>query len=54
MDLPGHYSNHDLQGSLSRLAKKLAALRASLGGGLRAVGSGLAVLAGCSRPLSKY
>ncbi len=28
MDLLGHYSNHDLQGSLGRLAKKLAALRA--------------------------
>ncbi len=31
MDLLGHYSNHDLQGSLVRLAKKLAALRASGG-----------------------
>jgi hypothetical protein len=29
MDLLGHYSNHDLQGSLRRLAGKLAALRAS-------------------------
>jgi hypothetical protein len=31
MDLLGHYSNHDLQGSLRRLAGKLAALRASGG-----------------------
>ncbi len=31
MDLLGHYSNHDLQGSLGRLAEKLAALRASGG-----------------------
>src|SRR5579863_2433678 len=29
MDLLGQYSNHDLQGSLRRLAGKLAALRAS-------------------------
>ncbi len=33
MELLGHYSNHDLQGSLGRLAEKLAALRA--GGGPR-------------------
>jgi hypothetical protein len=31
MDLLGHYSNHDLQGSLRRLTGKLAALRASGG-----------------------
>jgi hypothetical protein len=31
MDLLGHYSNHDLQGSLRRLAGKLAAVRASGG-----------------------
>jgi hypothetical protein len=31
MDLLGHYSNHDLQGSLGRLAEKLATLRASCG-----------------------
>ena len=31
MDLLGHYSNHDLQGSLGRLAGKLAAVRASGG-----------------------
>jgi hypothetical protein len=31
MDLLGHYSNHELQGSLGRLAKKLAAVRASGG-----------------------
>ncbi len=31
MGLLGHYSNHDLQGSLGRLAEKLAALRASGG-----------------------
>jgi hypothetical protein len=29
MDLLGHYSNHELQGSLSCLAKKLADVRAS-------------------------
>jgi hypothetical protein len=31
MDLLGHYSNHNLQGSLRRLAGKLAALRAGSG-----------------------
>jgi hypothetical protein len=31
MDLLGHYSNHELQGSLGRLAKKLAAVQASGG-----------------------
>jgi hypothetical protein len=31
MDLLGRYSNHDLQGSLRRLAGKLAAVRASGG-----------------------
>jgi hypothetical protein len=37
MDLLGHYSNHDLQGSLRRLAGKLAAVRASGGPGRRPV-----------------
>jgi hypothetical protein len=31
MDLLGHYSNHDLQGSLGRLVKKLTAVRADGG-----------------------
>ena len=31
VELLGHYSNHDLQGSLGRLAGKLAAVRASRG-----------------------
>jgi hypothetical protein len=31
MGLLGHYSNHDLHGSLGRLAEKLAAVRASGG-----------------------
>jgi hypothetical protein len=31
MDLLGTYSNHDLQGSLTRLTEKLAAVRASGG-----------------------
>jgi hypothetical protein len=44
IEVLGTYSNQDLQGSLARLAKKLAAVRANggPGGSLRPAGSGRA------------